>query len=89
MIKFFSKKSKVKNEIISDDDQINFTDAKGDRMSLYVSESGNDTLLTITNEKSKSSVTLDKDKATVLFTVFAEFVKTGNITQCITHIKED
>lgn len=89
---FFSKllnKSNFKSEEQDYSEfEINFSDSSGIPLALFSKKSGNENLLILDNRKTKSEITLDRDKAKLLASILYEYSSQGNIERCIKTLKE-
>lgn len=68
--------------------EINFSDSSGIPLALFSKKSGNENLLILDNRKTKSEITLDRDKAKLLASILYEYSSQGNIERCIKTLKE-
>lgn len=90
MKKLFRKTKNFENsEKISENQVITFNDLKAQVISIEVRQNGNNTILVITENKTKTEIILDKEQCILLATLFMEYSKKENINQFLQILKSE
>lgn len=90
MKKLFRKTKNFENsEKISENQVITFNDLKAQVISIEVRQNGNNTILVITENKTKTEIILDKEQCILLATLFTEYSKKENINQFLQILKSE
>lgn len=82
----FKKKENVE---YNSDISIDFKDLLLQSLHIEIKPTGNETMLTITEQKSNTTIALDKEQCLLLGTIFAEYGKTGSINRVKQLIDEE
>lgn len=90
MKKLFRKTKNFENqEKISETQVITFNDLKAQVITVEVRQNGNNTILVITENKSKTEIILDKEQCILLATLFNEYYEKENINKFLQLIKRE
>lgn len=88
--KLFRKTENSKNnEKISEIQSITFNDLKAQVITVEVRQNGNNTILILTENKTKTEIMLDKEQCILLSALFAEYYEKENISNFIKIIKSE
>ena len=88
--KWFRKTENFENnENFSENQIITFSDLKAQNIIVEVRQNGNNTILVITENKSKTEIILDKEQCILLSALFSEYFKKGNINKFVHLLKSE
>ena len=85
--KWFRKtENSENNENFSEMQIVSFNDLKAQNITIEVRQNGNNTILVITENKSKTEIILDKEQCILLSALFNEYSEKGNINKFVLFI---
>lgn len=88
--KWFRKTENFENnENFSESQIITFSDLKAQNITIEVRQNGNNTILVITENKSKIEIILDKEQCILLSALFSEYFEKGNINKFVQLLKSE
>lgn len=88
--KWFRKTENFENnENFSENQIITFSDLKAQNIIIEVRQNGNNTILVITENKSKTEIILDKEQCILLSALFSEYFEKGNINKFVHLLKSE